>query len=289
MGCCLAVLAVQPVAAESSPLTINAIVPGQPPAVAPVIETPQPGANLQQQQIDVTGTCQTGLVVKIFRNDIFAGSALCQADGTFSLQIDLLENKNDLVARQYDLLSQSSPSSDTVTIFRVVSSPGDEQTARFQLVIDYDYNFQGIFINEPFNLPIHFAGGTPPYAVSVDWGDDSTKVYSREDASEFHAEHTFAKAGPHTVKIHVSDKEGQEASLQFVLIVNGGTVAALPIKNSDKTVEPSKDVWNAILYSSLATGGASFTAGFLVASFWESMRLKITGKPKVTPTPGPEK
>src|SRR5688572_3606160 len=90
---CLCLLVVSPVFAQSqgSSLTVNAVVPGQPPATAPLIGSPISGMSLQEKQIDVTGTCETGLVVKVFRNDIFAGSSLCQADGTFSLQIDLVD------------------------------------------------------------------------------------------------------------------------------------------------------------------------------------------------------
>ncbi len=202
------------------------------------------------------------------------------------LQIDLLENNNDLVARQYDLLSQPSPPSEMVQVFYVTNQPdlpptALPQIARFQLILDYDYNFQGIFINEAFNLPVHFAGGTAPYAVSIDWGDGETDVYSREDASQFHAEHSFAKAGPHTVKIHVSDKEGQEASLQFVLIVNGGPVGALPLKGGE--IVNNQAVWRAVLYASLASGAASFSVGFLLATFWDKLRLKIKGATKNNP------
>lgn len=278
-------------AAAQNDVTVYATVPGQAPAVAPVIESPASGITAEQQQIEIKGICQVGLVVKVFRNGIFAGSALCQSDGTFSMQIDVMDNRNDLVARQYDLLSQSSPASETVTIFYVSSQPElinqSQQTANFQLVIDYDYNFQGIFVNEPFNLPVHFAGGSAPYAVSIDWGDSDTKVFSREDAGQFHAEHTFSQAGPHTVKIHISDKNQQEATLQFVLIVNGGAVAALPLKGSELQ-QKNQEIWNTVLFSSVATGAVSFTAGFVLATFWESIRLKITGQPKIDPPTKPK-
>jgi hypothetical protein len=265
-------------------VTINATVLGQPPADPPIIDSPLPGSTLQEKKVDVKGTCVTSLVVKVFRNGIFAGSTLCQPDGTFSLQIDLVDNTNDLVARQYDLLSQPSPPSETVQVFYSALPPAfapDEtsQTASFQLIIDYDYNFQGVFIHEPFNLPIHFTGGSAPYAVSVDWGDGETNVFSRKDASQFFGEHAYAKAGPHMVKIRVSDSDSQEASLQFVLIVNGGSVAALPIHN-DKGVADNQTVWEAVLYSSLTAGAVSFTAGFLVATFWDSMLIRIKGGSK---------
>lgn len=283
---CLLLLATSaPALAAQSPgdVTIQATVLGQAPSQSPIIETPVSGTTFQQKQTEIKGTCIASLVVKVFRNDIFAGSALCQPDNTFSLQIDLIENKNDLVVRQYDLLSQPSPPSDAVQVFYSATQPAlstDEglQTAKFQLVIDYDYNFQGIFANEPFNLPVHFTGGSTPYAINIDWGDSQNNVFSRKDASQFFAEHTYTKAGPQSVKIRVSDSDGQEASLQFVLIVNGGPVAAVPLNGEGSST--SQTVWEAVLYSSLATGAASFTAGFLLATFWDTMRIKIKGAPK---------
>lgn len=292
---CLSLLIVQPVMAQTqnSSVTINAVVPGQPPATAPTIDSPVSGTHSTEQQITVSGTCLPGLVVKVFRNEIFAGSTLCEPGGIFLLQIDLLEDQNDLVARQYDLLSQPSPSSETVSVFYVVTQPGlsqeSPQTARFQLVIDYDYNFQGIFINEPFNLPVHFAGGEPSYAVSIDWGDGQTKVYSREDASQFHAEYTYAQAGPKIVKIHVSDKEGQVASLQFVLIVNGGPVAAQPLQpgGGSSAQEDNQVSWQAAVATTIATSTASFGAGVALASLSDTVRMRIRSRFKITPPGGP--
>lgn len=285
--CALLLIPAPVLAAQSQDsVTIEATVLGQAPADPPLIEFPTPGYTFQQKETEVKGTCIPSLVVKIFRNDIFAGSALCQPDGTFSLQIDLVEDKNKLVARQYDLLSQPSPPSDAVEVFFAFASsfaPNEEtQTANFQLVIDYDYNFQGVFVEEPFNLPIHFTGGAAPYAVSVDWGNGETNVFSRKDSSQFFAEHAYDKAGPQTVKIRVSDADHQEASLQFVLIVNGGPVAAVPLNNDGGTAN-NQTVWEAVLYSSLTAGAASFTAGFLLATFWDTMRLKIKGGPKTGP------
>lgn len=279
----IASLLVTPVLAlaqgEQGSISIGGVVMGEPPASAPVIMSPATNQTLANKRIDVSGTCLEGLVVKIFRNQIFAGSALCQADKTFALQIDLVENRNDLTARQYDLLSQPSPESETVQVFYTASQPvlvdkTAPQTARFQLVIDYDYNFQGIFKNEPFNLPIHFIGGAPPYAISVDWGDSEVSVNSRQDAGQFHASHTYKVAGPKTIQIRVSDNEGQEAFLQFVLIVNGEPVSALPVS----TAIGHEDALPAIVFSSAVTGGASFTAGILVSSFWQTIRARLIKK-----------
>ncbi len=216
---------------QSGSININGIVPGPPPSTPPTIDNPVQGQNFDVKNITVSGGCIVGLLVKVFDNNIFAGSTLCQAGGTWSLQIDLNIGRNDLIARQYDTLNQSSPDSDTVTVYYVPPSispsiPGDNasppvQTAEFELRINYDYTVIGVFPGQPFRLPISFYGGTPPYAVSIDWGDGSTSLYSRSNSKEFVSEHIYKEAGYKTVTIKVTDAEGNTAYLQFVLVVNG--------------------------------------------------------------------
>ena len=223
---------------EDGSVDLSAIVPGPPPATAPTIDYPTQNMTFSEKNIPVNGGCIAGLIVKIFRNTNFAGSALCQPTGTYSLQIDLTEGRNDLVALQYDFLNQPSPESETVTVYylppsqqpTIPDAPGGgggggaplpPEVARFQLIIQYDYTQQVVFAGEPFRLPIQFAGGTPPYAVSIEWGDGKSTVVSRQDTTQFNNEHIYEKPGLYKVVIRVSDSEGNQAFLQFVILVNG--------------------------------------------------------------------
>ncbi len=218
---------------RSGNININSIVPGAPPATAPSIDTPADGTNFDTKIITIEGSCIAGLIVKVFSNNIFVGSALCQIDGSWTMQADLFEGKNELIARQYDGLNQPSPDSTLVTVYYIppnappIIIPPDSspttgpQSVGFQLKINYDYTVQGIFPNQTFRLPISFSGGTPPYAVSIDWGDGTNSVYSRTNDAEFVTEHKYSKPGAYTVIIKVSDAVGNTAYLQFVLIVNG--------------------------------------------------------------------
>lgn len=284
---------------QSGTVDVSGVVPGPPPATPPTIDVPVQNATFPQKTIDVKGSCLANLIVRIFRNEIFAGSALCQADGTFALQIDLTEGRNDLIGRQYDSLNQSSPDSDTVTVYYVppvqqpelpnglpgtTSTGGNQplpsspqpQVAQFQLIIDYDYSFRGVTANKPLHLPIHFTGGTPPYAVSVSWGDGSQSVVSRESAEQFFVDHVYAKPGTYTVKIRISDKNGNTAYLQFVLVVNG-TLAEKPATSlfgQPLTI----DTLPAILVPSAAFGAAGFAGGFFFAHRWRWPKFRRAGK-----------
>lgn len=211
--------------------TITAIVEGAPPSTPPTIDSPSSGLNFDSKNITVSGTCVSYLVVKIFSNNIFVGSAVCTS-GTYSLQIDLFVDRNDLVARQYDALNQPSPDSNVVTVYYIPpalqpSLPNQTPTtstnlqSNFNLFINYDYTILGVFPNQVYVLPITFGGGNPPYAVSVDWGDGNSSLFSRDSSSKFNAEHVYKTPGQYTVKIRVIDKFGESAYMQFVVVVNG--------------------------------------------------------------------
>lgn len=278
-------------------IDISGIVLGPPPATPPTIDSPQQNQTFTQKLNVVQGSCIEDLIVRIFRNGIFAGSSLCQHDSTYTLQIDLTEGRNDLIARQYDPNNQASPDSDTVTVYYApplqqpdlpdnpgtAGTPGSQgpnsggagapaNTAQFQLVIDYDYSFKGVTVNNPFNLPIHFSGGTPPYAISVNWGDGSQSIISRENAEQFFVDHTYAKPGTHTVRIRVSDKNGNTAYLQFILIVNG---KGAETNNATLFGQPVQfEAWTYVVLPAFAFGVAGFAGGFLFSHRWQKFSLK---------------
>lgn len=239
-----------PVAAQtqtsSGDVTVSSFVTGPPPATAPTIDSPTNNETFREKNISVSGDCIAGLIVKIFRNNTFAGSAICDSHGSYVIRIDLFQGRNDLTARQYDIANQSSPDSNTITVFFAPITPNipDEEggsagpgrpnqggnkkppvIANFQLIIDYDYTFQGVFQNKPFELPISFSGGVGPYALSIDWGDSESSLFSRKDTTRFTPSHIYKSAGFKTVVIKVTDSKGETSRIQFVILVNGATSA----------------------------------------------------------------
>ncbi len=58
----------------------------------------------------MSGICPGDLLVKIFKNNVFAGSVQCK-NGSYSIVIDLFSGQNELVARVYDALDQPGPDS----------------------------------------------------------------------------------------------------------------------------------------------------------------------------------
>lgn len=224
-------------ASENGDITVSGTVPTPPPDNAPTIDQPSQGVTFDHKNITVSGRCDPGLIVKIFSNNVFVGSTVCQGDGTYSLRVDLFIARNDLIARQYDSLNQASPDSNMVTVYYSPVQPtlpdsdsggtgsGQDDTppsiAHFQLIIDYDYTVQSIFAGHAFRLPVKFMGGTGSYIVTIDWGEGSSNTFKRNNTNGFDTSFIYERSGTYIVSIRVNDSSGQEAFLQFVVIVNG--------------------------------------------------------------------
>lgn len=219
------VSAAPPPPAEGS-VSLTGTVPGPPPAVAAQITMPTDQQRFTSSPITVAGTCPLNTVVEIFKNDIFAGSTFCSADGKFTLSVDLLFGKNVLIARVYDALNQAGPDSKPVTVFYDLLTPqtGPLTSLDFegtQLLLNTDAVYRGLFPQKSFEMPIDILGGTPPYALNFQWGDANNKVISRPDNLPFTVGHMYSKAGTYQISIQATDAVGRVAFLGVGAIVNG--------------------------------------------------------------------
>jgi hypothetical protein len=220
----------------SQSFNVFAQVLGPPPATAPTIDVPTTGQTFDTIPITVSGTCTTGLVVKITSNNIFIGSAPCVA-GTYSLQADIFVGINDLVAVQYDQFNQGSPPSNTVTVtyapkpVPVTTQPkgggaattGPKQvipTKGNQLIITSNKFYIGAQAGSRFTVPVNITGGTTPYAISWDWGD-GTDLQAGGLPGAYEYAHTYTYPGRYTLGITVVDGTGQRGFLQITVLVTG--------------------------------------------------------------------
>src|SRR5690606_8172348 len=98
--------------AQAEDVVVTAVVQaGSIPPAAPVILSPPGESVLTTVPVPVSGTCPPGFIIKLFRNDVFSGSALCSAEGTFLISTDLLVGKNVLVARVFNAANNEGPRS----------------------------------------------------------------------------------------------------------------------------------------------------------------------------------
>jgi hypothetical protein len=224
-------------ASSSKPLGIEGKVPGGPPKNAPTITFPANGSSFTQLPVKVTGLCQTGLLVKVFKNSVFGGSAVCSG-GSYSIQIDLFVGNNVLIARQYDDLGQSSPDSNKVT----VSFPVSQFSGLNRVSLSSSFAKKGANPGETLTWPIILSGGNGPYAITVDWGDGTqSDIISQEFPGTFNISHIYKSAGVYNVLIRASDKNNETAFLQLVGVGNGevtdkASSSAIPTKTVTKVL-----------------------------------------------------
>jgi hypothetical protein len=203
---------------QAGSLGLEGTVAGPPPSTAATIISPANTQTFTTTPITVSGLCTTGLLVKIFSNNIFVGSETC-VKGSYSLQVDLFNGENDLITRVYDALDQQGPDSN-VTVVHFI----DAQFAQFATHVSLSsiYARRGATPGTELQWPIILSGGNGPYAISVDWGDGkATDLLSQSFPGTFTIEHIYDAAGVYNVVIKATDANNTNAYLQLVGVGNG--------------------------------------------------------------------
>lgn len=198
---------------QSGSVGLQGTIPSAPPSKSASIALPASGATFTSIPITMSGLCQDGLLIKIFDNGIFVGSTVC-AKGSYTLQINLFNGQNQLIARDYDSLGQEGPDSTTV----IVTYNG-AQFLQFgtQLTLSSTYAENGAPPGTEIDWPVQINGGTGPFAISVDWGDNSPQeLLSVSNDGTITLKHTYQTAGVYTVVVKAVDKNNETAFLQLV-------------------------------------------------------------------------
>lgn len=247
---------------QDGSIGVEGRIPSGPPSVGATITTPRNGQTFTDIPIAVNGICPKGLLVKIFSNNVFVGSVQCET-GSYTIQIDLLSGRNDLVARAFDSLDQSSPDSGVVTV-----TFNDSQFNPFgttQFTITSNFAQRGANPGQRLVWPIILNGGTGPYAVSADWGDGKpSSLISSEFTGDIDLNHVYDKAGTYKVIIRGTDKNGLSAFLQLVAVANGAVTSKPGAQDGSSTII-TKVLWLPAL----------ICMPLLMASFWLGRRYEL--------------
>lgn len=250
---------------QSEAAGLTGVVGGEPPTQAAIISFPTNGAVFTEVPIDVTGICQDGLLVKLFKNEVFAGSDTC-TNGTFTITTDLFSGQNELIARVYDNLDQAGPDSATVTV--TYNDTSQFTTINERVFLTTNFARRGANPGETLVWPMSVTGGTPPYAVSVNWGGGEEDLVSITAAGEFDLRHIYETAGTYRVIVKATDVNGTSSFLQLAAVANGavGENTARVDENGDPIVqEASAEIPTWSLYAFF---------GLLVSTFWIGTRYQ---------------
>lgn len=239
-------------------------IPADPPKTGATIITPGNGQRFTSIPVTVSGLCPNGLLVKIFANNVFVGSTVCEK-GSYSIQVDLFSGANDLVARVFDNLDQPGPDSNKVSV-----TFDDTQFNPFNsslLSLTSSFAQRGANPGEQLSWPVILSGGTGPYAISVDWDDDkTTDLLSTQFSGTIDLKHTYNNAGIYKVIVKATDKNGLVAFLQLVAVANGAITAG---------AAGSGDDGGAKVVSSILWAPTLVAAPLICVSFWLGRRYEL--------------
>lgn len=236
------------VTAAEANYQVYASVPGPAPSVAATIDSPQGGSHYASTPITVSGSCPVNTYISLLRNNFDSGVALCSATGQYSITTDLFSGINQLIARVYSFTGRAGPDSNMVAIDYVPQatsgyaantstlpyspvSPSTSAGIPEPLLLKSKFAFLGYYIDQPVSWQVRIEGGTPPYAVDAQWGDDSHQLYSLSSAGDLSLSHSYQKTGgyhgSYTVVISSTDAAGHQTMLQLLAIVSNppGTLA----------------------------------------------------------------
>jgi hypothetical protein len=252
---------------ESGSIGIEGVIPSDPPSTPATISTPTNGQGFTELPVTVSGLCPQDLLVKLFKNNVFAGSAQC-ANGSYSILVDLFNGQNELVARVFDALDQQGPDSNIVTVTFTDNRGG----AFDRPTLSSNFAKRGANPGQALVWPIILSGGTGPYAVSVDWGDGSTPdLISQPFPGTFDISHTYDKAGTYNIIIKVTDANGASAFLQLVGVANG------PLSQTDGGQAGTGDPLTADSNTKVRIlwEPAAITIPFILSTFWLGKKYEL--------------
>jgi hypothetical protein len=202
---------------QATAVGLSGTVTSPPPSVAATIGTPTNGQVFTTLPITVQGICQSGLLIKLYINNVFVGAADC-VNNSYSITTALFNGTNILIVKDFDSLGQEGPDSSSITVQfnnpNVGSGVGVTLTSTFAKL--------GVSPGTTLQWPVAISGGSPPYAVNIVWGDGKpADLMSEANATNFNINHIYDTAGVYTILAKATDTQGNVAYLQLVGVANG--------------------------------------------------------------------
>jgi hypothetical protein len=85
-------------------------------------------------------------------------------------------------------------------------------------LVKADYTYQAQRVQRPITFNLAVAGGTAPFAVTVDWGDGTANTTERSEQSEFTVTHVYTTPGEYRVLVTITDALGKTATMQLLAV-----------------------------------------------------------------------
>jgi len=251
-------------------VTVGVTVNGPAPTIGAAIISPLNESKIADKTTaEVSGTCQPNTFVVVQNDSITVGSAVCTDAGIFILQVQLHAGDNILSALNYDNLNQSGPTTPLVKVTVITSKPvtpinpvlepaipsnpsvipgvgqgvSDCDGYKFgDLPVTGDPRVVVICIPRLFSaktqqtLDILVWGGTPPYAISIDWSNGANATLLSLKTPGYYKENfSYLNSGVYKIDIRLTDNKGMTTIVQTSVQVNGEIKTPISIIKDDLT------------------------------------------------------
>lgn len=228
---------------RAADVTVGVVVQGPAPGVGALITSPVDGfAIVNLNPIQVEGTCAPRTFVVAYNDNTLAGSTICSNDGVFSVGVQLHTGKNKLTTRNFDDLNQAGPDTPAITVTysekEVVQDVVKPDLPENPVIIPgvtgpnecEDYNPTGelatggkphvavvcvprtIEQNIDHRVGIMVWGGTPPYALSFEWGSGESTLISMDAPGYRTVKVHYASSGIYNINVKVTDRSSNAAT-----------------------------------------------------------------------------
>ncbi|MEJ0072547.1 MAG: hypothetical protein WDN27_00400 [Candidatus Saccharibacteria bacterium] len=205
---------------------------------AATIDAPSDKAVLTSSAVDVSGSCPSLSYVVLTLNGAFNGVAWCSGSGTYRITTSLYPGNNTLTIQDYNQTDLQGPPTPSITVVyqppaakatethgsagtTAAPAPADTAapTVAAPLLLTSDFHFQTFPSHQTFTWQLDLEGGTPPYTVTIDWGDSKTSKLSFPGDPVFSIQHRYAAAGYYPVVIKSVDNAGQTHVTQLAALI----------------------------------------------------------------------
>jgi len=291
---------------SSGSVNVGLVVNANPPETGATITSPSNGDKfVDKERLVVTGTCQPSTFVVVQDNGQLVGSTVCTEAGIYNLTIQIQIGQNILSALNYDNLNQAGPDTPSVTISVRKSKPGKPVAPIEQPVLPVnpsiipgvssvlsscdDYKAGSLSAGGEVHiavvcLPRLFGanvqqvlgilvwGGTPPYAISINWGNGiENTLLSISEPGYYKSNFSYAFPGIYRVDFLIKDKDGEDAVVQSSVQVNGTTASPAASTTQDDGISWLKTPVPLYVLAVAITlgfwGGDIFTRTFSLGSY----------------------
>lgn len=232
--------------ARADDLLVTATVPAPIPAGAPAFTAPADNTTTQDPSVDFAGTCPVispAVIIALYEGTTLLGSGLCQNDGTFAVTASLSSGAHTIVATVVTITGDTGESSVPVHVTYTPpatplqpTSPASPQNSSTNPTIPIGNTAAPLDIisEKPFltfrsdlraDWRGRFAGGVPPYAITIHWGDGKSDTYtvSGNDLQSF--SHRYPQNRLYTFSITVRDSSGLTLKRNYIAMQSNGAPA----------------------------------------------------------------